>query len=165
MLKQQSAVENFKNVMRYMGDMPLHRNRNVSGGHHDLSNDIVDNLERDALRSKMVQLGFTHDASSRAESGDNLYPSCNTGSMVDEIWCQLMKQIPIIHAMKAKLRDGNSSTIASVFKPSVELFPCVFQFVHDHCFETDEIGALAVYSPQFMMKREAEVVTPRRGIR
>ena len=53
------------------------------------------------------------------------------------------------------------ATIASVFKPSVELFPCVFQFVHDHCFETDEIGALAVYSlRQLMMKREAEVATP-----
>ena len=33
-----------------------------------------------------VQPGFTHDASSRkAESGDNLYPSVNNGSMVDEM--------------------------------------------------------------------------------
>ena len=64
MRKQQGAIENFKNVMRYMGDMPLHRRHGVAAGHHSAASDIMDNLERDALRSKVIQLGLTHHAAS-----------------------------------------------------------------------------------------------------
>ena len=153
---QQSAVENFKNIMRYMGDFPLQRSRGLAGN-AGLSEEGIKEIERDALRSKVIQLGLTHNATMDTDK-----QTSSTSPMVDEIWCQLFKQTTNNPHNESCVAGWELiATIAGVCKPSVELFPCAFQFVHDRCFQTNEVGALAVYTlRQLMSKREADVSTP-----
>ena len=108
-------------------------------------------------RSKVIQLGLTH---STTEDADRKTPSISR--MVDEIWCQLLKQTTNNPNNESCIAGWEIlATIAGVFKPSVELFPCAFQFVHDRCFQTDKVGALAVYTlRQLMSKHEVDVSTP-----
>ena len=54
------------------------------------------------------------------------------------------------------------ASISPVFKPSIELFPCVYQFVYERCFDQNEIGGLAVHTlRQLMAKRNSNnIQTP-----
>ena len=59
-----------------------------------------------------------------------------------------------------KRPSRNAGCIAGVFKPSLELFPCVFQFVHERCFDTDAVGALACYALRKLMAKRRDINTP-----
>ena len=83
----------------------------------------------------------------------------------DEIWCQLIKQTTSNPNHDSLVAGWELIvSIASVFKPSIQLFPCVFQFVHDRCYEVNEIGALAVHTlRQLQNKREGKYSKRRRS--
>ena len=92
--RQQLAVENFKVIMRYMGDLdttPHHRRGDTSsvaqaGVSAGVSQATINMLQRESLRSKVLQLGLSHAATDQDLDGNQGY------RMVDEIWCQLIKQ-------------------------------------------------------------------------
>ena len=73
---QKRAVENFKNIMRYMND--LETESSFMSSHHATVS-TMNMLAKDGLRSQVLQLGLS--------SGD-----MDGSPMCDEIWCQLIKQ-------------------------------------------------------------------------
>jgi hypothetical protein len=170
---QDRGVENFKNIMRYMGDLELD-DRTLS-----LAAEIQ-NIERDGLRSKILQMGLSScsGSSSISNGGSKDNSSSNSSSssssagigssigslMCDEIWCQLIKQTTSNPKQASLIRGWELlASISSVFKPSVELFPCAFQFVYEKCFDTNEVGGLAVHTLRELMAQknnDQSVYTP-----
>jgi hypothetical protein len=159
---EKRAVENFKNIMRYMGDLELD-DRTLA------MNIEIQNIERDGMRSKILQMGLSTVSNNGGGGGGNggSASSASSGvgsSMCDEIWCQLIKQTTG-NPKHDSLVGGWEllASISSIFKPSVELFPCAFQFVYERCFDTNEIGALAVHTLRELMRqrdRNQHVNTP-----
>ena len=118
-------------------------------------------MERDSLRSKVLQLGLSSLNNTRANSSTTTSPSGGGSQMCDEIWCQLIKQTTS-NPKEVSLISGWEllATISSVFKPSIELFPCVFQFVYDRCLESSNVGGLAVYTLRQLMTTKNIIQTP-----
>ena len=172
---QQNAVENFKNIMRYMndidGDHHHHHHHHhhtssssssaLSGGEGGVIRSAEDMMERDSLRSKVLQLGLSTLNNTSANSSTTTSPSGGGSQMCDEIWCQLIKQTTS-NPKEVSLISGWEllATISSVFKPSIELFPCVFQFVYDRCLESSKVGGLAVYTLRQLMTTKNIIQTP-----
>lgn len=129
-----SALENFKYIMFYMKDITAKEAELGAAAQH---------MTDEVCRSKISQAGLTRP------------------ELRDELFVQLIKQTNENPNADSKVRGWQLiACCANVYKPSEELFPAFFRYVHDHCFVGGSIGALAVYTLRQLMKPKAYVATP-----
>ncbi len=129
-----AALESFRYIMFYMKDITAKEAELGVAAQH---------LTDEVCRVKISQAGLTRP------------------ELRDELFVQLIKQTNENPNETSKIRGWQLiACCCNVYKPSEELFPAFYRYVHDHCFTGGSIGALAVYSLRQLMKPKSYVATP-----
>ena len=129
-----AALENFRYIMFYMKDLSAKEAELGVAAQH---------MNDEVCRSKISQAGLTRP------------------ELRDEVFVQLIKQTNENPSEASAVRGWQLvASCTSVYKPSEELFPAFFRYVHDHCFAGGKIGALAAFALRQLMKPMSYIATP-----
>ena len=129
-----AALENFRYIMFYMKDLSAKEAELGLAAQH---------MTDEVCRGKISQAGLTRP------------------ELRDEVFVQLIKQTNENPSESSAVRGWQLvASCTSVYKPSEELFPAFFRYVHDHCFAGGKIGALAAFALRQLMKPMSYIATP-----